>query len=92
MKVCQKTSKGEPKFVHCGEKFAAIYRGCHVAKKIQKLRSQRINKLFQRASRNEDPQTQKVTENIKNRDVANDAKISIPTQQDQENDNSLKKI
>lgn len=43
-KDCRKPAEDKPKCVHCGEAHPANYRGCIVAKEIQKFRSKVIKK------------------------------------------------
>uniref|UniRef100_A0A1B6E0G7 Pre-C2HC domain-containing protein n=1 Tax=Clastoptera arizonana TaxID=38151 RepID=A0A1B6E0G7_9HEMI len=43
---CRKSDKQEPKCVHCGENHPANYRGCVVAKEIQKIRNNKIQKNY----------------------------------------------
>lgn len=41
---CDKPKSAPPKCVHCGEKHPANYRGCIVAKEIQKIKIKKMNK------------------------------------------------
>ena len=55
---CDKSKNTQPKCVHCGEGHPANYRGCMVAKEIQKLRNKTIAKpnLPQQPERNPKPE------------------------------------
>jgi hypothetical protein len=43
-KHCTKTKEQEPKCVNCGENHPANYRGCYVAKELQKIRNKKYKK------------------------------------------------
>jgi len=42
--MSRKSSNAQPKCVHCSEAHSANYRGCMIAKEIQKLRNKNLNK------------------------------------------------
>lgn len=42
--MCDKLKTSSAKCVHCGEAHPASYRGCMIAKEIQKIKNQRMNK------------------------------------------------
>ena len=41
---CSKTKEAKPKCIHCGEAHPASYRGCLVAKEMQKMKNKYTNK------------------------------------------------
>lgn len=49
-KNCTKTKEQKPKCVNCGENHPANYRGCYVAKELQKLKNQKNKKLKQKST------------------------------------------
>ncbi|XP_075151150.1 uncharacterized protein LOC142225262 [Haematobia irritans] len=55
-KTCEKPSVFLPKCCNCGEQHPASYRGCIVAKELQKLRNQKLKNQNRNANSNKIPQ------------------------------------
>jgi len=79
-KECKKPKEAQPKCVHCGEAHPANYRGCGVATKLQKIKTQNM-----KAKRTSLPQRQSATTP---RQASNTTKVriqsSIPQKENRE--------
>lgn len=90
-KNCKKTDEAKPKCVHCGEAHPASYRGCSVAKELQKIKNKNMNmkkpSLSQRHAAKE-PKNTKGAENPQKKNVEQTfAKVASSNNQKKEQQN-----